>query len=64
MLHVVVLAVRILSVAVMLPSPSYILATIREFDNPREMFSNEGSKDARVATYRQLVILIRERAAQ
>ena len=39
LLHVVVLAVRIWRVAVVLPTPSYVAATTREMDNPREMLS-------------------------
>ena len=33
-------APRIWRVAVVLPSPSHVFATIRETDNPREMISN------------------------
>jgi uncharacterized membrane protein YqjE len=39
LLHVLVLAARIWRVAVVLPSPSYVLATTRETDNPREKLS-------------------------
>jgi hypothetical protein len=48
----------------MLPSPSYIHATTREFDNPREILSNDASKDARVATWWLDYILICEHPAQ
>ena len=39
LLHVVVVAVRIWRVAVVLPTPSYVAATSREIDNPREILS-------------------------
>ena len=39
-LQVPALALRILGVAVVLPSPSHVFATIRETDNPREMISD------------------------
>jgi hypothetical protein len=37
LLHVLVLAMRIWRVAVVPPSPSYITATTREIDKPREI---------------------------
>ncbi len=40
LLHVLVLAARIFRVAVVLPSPNHVAATIGELDNPREMLSN------------------------
>ena len=39
LLHVVVVSVRIWRVAVVLPTPSYVAATSREIDNPREKLS-------------------------
>ena len=38
-LQVLALAVRIVGVAVVLPSPSHVAATTRKIDNPREMLS-------------------------
>jgi hypothetical protein len=37
LLHVLVLAMRIWRVAVVPPSPSYIAATTKEIDKPREI---------------------------
>jgi hypothetical protein len=37
LLHVLVLAMRIWRVAVVSPSPSYVAATTREIDKPREI---------------------------
>ena len=38
-LQVLALALRIVGVAVVLPSPSHVAATTREMDNPREILS-------------------------
>ena len=65
LLHVLVLAARIAGVAVVPPSPSYVDATPREIDKPREILSKEASKDVRVATSRLPArVAILERAAQ
>jgi hypothetical protein len=39
LLHVLVLAMRISRVTVVPPSPSYVTATTREIDKPREILS-------------------------
>ena len=64
-MHIAALAARILLVAVVPPSPSYVDATPREMDKPREILSKEASKDVRVATCRLAArVAILERAAQ